>query len=317
LAQEGLLATSERPCVEEGTVARREARAKTMCMPDRDGWQRELKDLQKQIASEYPGGPTASKTIYFVRHAESTSNVARESISRNRIRGTVQLCAQGFDSALSDEGRRQLLEVRPEARRIEPQIEAVLHSPLKRAAQTARTLFGDEDGQGGYRPSEGKPWFAVKALKEMKFKEHAQANIARSESIMRARVLALIEFVALLPFRTFALVGHSRFFTMMLKLLGARVRFVNASVWEVSARTVGGQLQCTAPKLIAQPSNAKALPSFMTSGGQASSAGGLNGATTSTLSAGLRSESDEEALPVPADRPEYDVRGRPVSVKAR
>uniref|UniRef100_A0A6U6SKP5 Phosphoglycerate mutase (2,3-diphosphoglycerate-dependent) n=1 Tax=Zooxanthella nutricula TaxID=1333877 RepID=A0A6U6SKP5_9DINO len=229
-----------------------------MCMPDATAqrWKLELESLAKELEAERPDGPPAKKTIYFIRHAESMSNVARDHMKKQRITGAVRLCSSGFDSPLSSRGRAQLLEVRPRAREIGEQIEAVIHSPLKRAAETALVLFGDEDDTGGYTQPQGTRWLMVSGLKEMRFQEHAQANLMRSQSILRARVRSFIKFVSRLPWERIALVGHSRFFSTMLRLMGEEVWLRNASIWRVHAAPEPKfGLHCVAKKLVATPAD--------------------------------------------------------------
>mmetsp|Transcript_122441 Transcript_122441/g.305687 ORF Transcript_122441/g.305687 Transcript_122441/m.305687 type:complete len:247 (+) Transcript_122441:70-810(+) len=217
-------------------------------------WQRDLNAALTEIRRTNPSAPTANKTIYFVRHAESKSNVAKAGMQKSRLSGAMRLCAAGFDSGLSGTGQQQLLQVRPAAQNLGNEVQAVLYSPLERATQTALTLFGDEDGSGAYQPSTNKFWRPVRGLKETRFQEHAQHALVRSQSIQKRRVLAFIRFVAMLPWDTLALVGHSRFFRMMLQYMGAEVWIRNANVWRVTAEVkADGELRCVSKALIAEP----------------------------------------------------------------
>lgn len=222
------------------------------------GWQRELNEALGEIRKANSNPPPAKRTIYFIRHAESRSNVAKEGMrATGRLLGAMRLCAAGFDSGLSDRGREQLRQVRPAARELEGEVQAVLYSPLRRATQTALTLLGEDDGAGGYEPSADKFWRPLKGLKETRFKEHAQSTLARSDEWMLRRVHAFTRFVALLPWETVALVGHSRFFRMMSEHMGANFCIRNANVWRVVAEVQpDGCLLGTSKALIAQPTPA-------------------------------------------------------------
>jgi len=217
-------------------------------------WQQDLNEALREIRKVNSSQPPASKTIYFIRHAESKSNVAKEGMRRARLTGALRLCSAGFDSGLSGTGQSQLLQVRPAAQELGADVQAVLYSPLKRATDTALTLFGEEDGSGGYRPSAGKFWRSVRGLKETRFQEHAQSTLIRSQSIQRRRVLAFMRFVCELPWSSVALVGHSRFFRMMLHHMGAEVCIRNANIWRVTAEVQpDGGLHCATKALVAQP----------------------------------------------------------------
>merc|ERR1712032_467609 len=91
-------------------------------------------------------------------------------------------------------------------------MQAVFVSPLQRARQTALALFGDGGEGEAFRPPEGKLWFELKVLKEKRAKEYAQHYLSMSDSIYTERVRIFVQFLQLLPFERFVLVGHSHFF---------------------------------------------------------------------------------------------------------
>lgn len=229
--------------------------------------QRDLNDCMAKVKlANYPVAPS-SKTIYFVRHAESKSNVAKGSIGKKPVRGTIALMTVGFNSDLSDAGRNQLLQVRPAAQRIDG-IEAVFYSPLKRAEQTALTLFGEEHGKGDFKPASGQLWLPVRAMKEARPKEWAQSSCACSSSIMDARVAVFIRFVSMLPFSQIVLVGHSRFFQNMFKAMESPLMLRNANIWK-TALAEGGEagLVCLSKELVAQPPDQVQLTASGTASG--------------------------------------------------
>eukprot|EP00928_Gymnodinium_smaydae_P000213 TRINITY_DN10077_c0_g1_i1.p1 TRINITY_DN10077_c0_g1~~TRINITY_DN10077_c0_g1_i1.p1 ORF type:complete len:275 (-),score=30.79 TRINITY_DN10077_c0_g1_i1:245-1069(-) len=223
--------------------------------PSRRRWQRDLNDALREIRARYPQEPPAIKHIYFIRHAQSRSNVARAKINSGDLCGNMRLLYSGFDSPVSDWGKTQIVEMRPHAQNICGSLEAVLFSPLQRARETALGLLGDEGENDDFQAPANLFWKPLKALKEMRFKEHAQHYLtcAVSQSIMDARVQTFVQFLAVLPWQTFALVGHSRFFRTMLRQMGQVVRIENAEIWRAELRQEGLGLQCTSFVRIAQP----------------------------------------------------------------
>ena len=84
----------------------------------------------------------ASKTVYFIRHAESEQNVAMRRLKRGEMKVLFWLAYIGVAAPLSAYGRTQL-EGAPAklAAAGFGQIELVAHSPYMRARQTAAELF--------------------------------------------------------------------------------------------------------------------------------------------------------------------------------
>jgi broad specificity phosphatase PhoE len=191
--------------------------------------------------------PAASgkKTIYLVRHAESMSNKTLR--GRSPLTRPFYACKVGFDAVLSPEGCEQLQEVRPDARSLLPDLEAVLFSPLVRAEQTAYVLFGEEaEGndadQGpvvaGYRrpaqvSSGDLHWGSLLGLREERPAEWAEEKLGcypktKKSKVLVSRIRHVMEFLAAVPFQTFALVGHSIFLRTM---LGQARKLGNSDIW--------------------------------------------------------------------------------------
>jgi broad specificity phosphatase PhoE len=217
-------------------------------------WQLDLDQTLTEVQSCGTQTPSSTKTVYITRHAESESNVAK------KTRNVIKQMQVGFDAPLSLEGRRQLHALRPTAQDIRKKVQGVLLSPLQRARQTALVLFGDEaqsaeaDNPSSYKPPPDSIfWREVKAMKEIKPKEHAQRLLACSESILQARVKMFMSFLQRLPWDCFALVGHSKFFRTMFKIMGVKMIFENAVFWKVVLHTQDVGLRCISYERIPHP----------------------------------------------------------------
>lgn len=219
-------------------------------------WQLDLNQALTEVQGQNLSVPSAIKTVYVVRHAESESNVAKQS---NNL---VKLIEVGFNAPLSEKGRRQLLAVRPATQDIRNELQGILVSPLQRAKDTAVTLFGDRDeaessairGAASFQPPAGNIfWREVRAMKEVRPKEYAQSLFACSKSILQSRVRSFMRFLARLPWDTFALVGHSKFFRTMFEFMGAPMVFENAVVWKVVLHVGDAGLSCVSQERIARP----------------------------------------------------------------
>ena len=162
--------------------------------------------------------PFASeRTVFLIRHAESTNNVAKQALRRTVCRcrpprsidetsQLLSLLRLPMNTPLSRLGLQMIAEQREPclelARR--EQIAVILHSPLKRARDTASGLFGDA------APLEVEPLMYEKALSE-----HA---------VMRSLRRRVLRFQARLQERrgdsAIAIVGHSAFFRCLVPELG-------------------------------------------------------------------------------------------------
>mmetsp|Transcript_18167 Transcript_18167/g.42770 ORF Transcript_18167/g.42770 Transcript_18167/m.42770 type:complete len:252 (+) Transcript_18167:114-869(+) len=227
---------------------------------DGQRWRKELDCILRDEVHTHDGRlPSKRKVVYFVRHAQSLSNVAKAKMNSPqlllRAAGLAGLVREGFNAPLSSEGQKQLLRVRPMALGFADELEAVLFSPLVRARETALVLFGERVGTSGFRPPKGKFWRAVRALKEKRPKEYAQKflSLMSSESIIESRVRGLATFLAELPWNTFALVGHSEFFTRFLRSIGAEVRFLNANIWRAELVVEQTGVRCDQVKHVGGP----------------------------------------------------------------
>lgn len=218
-------------------------------------WEAELHRHSIGLARRSPSDPIPeSKTIYFVRHAESMSNVYKRN-SKRRPWAMCQLCGVGFNAPLSPEGRAQLARVREPCQKLLSEIEAVLHSPLMRTEETAEVLFGVEDGDlpDTYRPgtsSRDAPWLALQCLKEEKMEEHMQekgfgvwggpaasATAASKSALFIRRIEAFLRFAWSSKWSCIALVGHSLWIRVFMQLASADAapfRVENAHVWRLT-----------------------------------------------------------------------------------
>lgn len=218
-------------------------------------WQIELNQTLREVQGQKSSAPSAIKTVYVVRHAESESNVAKKN---NNV---VRVIQAGFNAPLSEEGRRQLLAVRPATQDIRNELQGILVSPLQRAKETALVLFGDMEkykstathvAESLEPPSEKIFWHEVRAMKEIRPKEHAQKLLC-SQSILQRRVRSFMSFLARLPWDSFALVGHSKFFRTMFEFMDVKMVFENAVVWKVMLHSGDSGLSCISQERIARP----------------------------------------------------------------
>jgi len=214
-------------------------------------WEAELEEYGRSFASGSGEAPR-EKVIFFMRHAESTSNVHKRNLSKKPC-AMCQLCSVGFDAPLSQAGRRQLEEVRPACQKLLPELEAVFHSPLERARQTAECTFGAENGPGdfsGGEPQSPVPWVPLLCLKEEQFEEHLQEpgcnifgghrtkeGVVTNSDKFRRRIEHFLQFVWASRFERIALVGHSLWFRALIDIAAdakESARLTNASVCQLT-----------------------------------------------------------------------------------
>lgn len=171
------------------------------------------------------------KTVYLIRHAESTNNNAKLTLRRTLKRCAcprschelVQLCSLltlPMDSPPSAAGVRMIEEQRADVLAHLPVQSVVIHSHLRRARQTAVGLFGSSSAAA----LEVDPELYEKALSE-----HAGLrSLKRRVRAFQARLRQRSESVLVI-------VGHSAFFRALVPELHGRKRELgNLSVWRLT-----------------------------------------------------------------------------------
>jgi len=251
-------------------------------------WEQELDEISENHAFYLRRvlPPRSHKTIYFVRHAESMSNVYSKSISAARPWAICQLLTVGFDSALSRDGHQQLRKVRRVCQSLLPELEAVLYSPLQRTRETALALFGPEDPVAPGTIDVGLrgnpiPSVPLECLKEEKFEEYLQEpgfNLCggprcekdgvTTSALFSRRIERFLAFAWNCPWLRFAIVGHSLWFRTFIGFampegsqddVRESTRLLpNASVWRVTLGPpdedeIRGLPQMLDLKLVGQP----------------------------------------------------------------
>jgi broad specificity phosphatase PhoE len=181
------------------------------------------------------GTMAQEKRVFLVRHAESTNNVAKGTLSRTlgRLRPPssrdeawqlLSLLTFPMDSELSADGRIMLERQREACAALAAReaIEVVLHSPLRRAADTAAGLFPD-----------------LRRVEDADVYEKSLAEHAGLTSL-DARVRSFRERLAQRPELCLAVVGHSAFFRCLVPEMAARRDDLrNVSVWRVTCAADG------------------------------------------------------------------------------
>jgi len=106
----------------------------------------------------------------------------------------------------------------------------VLHSPLARAGETARVLFGDDEPTASPSSVPRPRFVSLRALREKRPEEWAESasSCGGASARLRARAAAVTAFLDKTPFRTVAIVGHSKFLRAM---LGTTTKIGNAEIW--------------------------------------------------------------------------------------
>lgn len=204
------------------------------------------------------------KTIILVRHAESTNNVAKRTLKRtlsgawpDASRGEwsqlASLLTFPMDTPLSSDGEAMLAAQRKELDTsglvAAEKLELVLHSPLRRARETAVALFGSS----GTVPLREEPTIFEKDLAE-----HAGL------SSLRRRTAAFTAALLALPERRVAVVGHSAFFRDLQFAADERSfdkkQLLNVSVWRATLGAADGRWRGLELLLPGWPRPSPALP---------------------------------------------------------
>ena len=183
-----------------------------------------------------------TKTIFLIRHAESEENrrigslkaafksLIRLSLPKSEdVKAACELIRvdQQIDSNVSEFGQQQIkymANVIEESNFIQKhQIQLVAHSPLIRARDTCRGLFGGTAAD----PTPTIPTLCeLEELKEMTPTEWIPGNAGS----LHQRFRALESWISQRPEKTMVLVGHSQFFKALLHL---DYKFGNCDVIQV------------------------------------------------------------------------------------
>uniref|UniRef100_A0A7S3UWU4 Phosphoglycerate mutase n=1 Tax=Heterosigma akashiwo TaxID=2829 RepID=A0A7S3UWU4_HETAK len=212
----------------------------------------------------------AKKTVYLIRHAETEENVKLHGLEqtgrrlkqfklpkgRELLDGCIFLlmCLQNkTDARLSSHGREQICQMREilkENSFLETnKISVIVHSPLQRARETCKGLFGAAaDGSVGAEEGDrdsslgehiGKPDGSslpnhVRHVAELDCLREITAweNSIEGKSKFRQRVQALENWLSCCSENNIAVVGHSEYFMYMLGLPKSE-KFKNCDVWKV------------------------------------------------------------------------------------
>ena len=163
------------------------------------------------------------KQVFLVRHAQSEANVASARLENGEVSALWPFLTAGSDAPISDMGRQQLAAARAQlvaSSFVEARgVQLVAHSPLVRAEQTARQLFGD------CGPSLTPPFLEVPFIYERTPSEWA------SITGLDARIEQLRDWLAERDESVIVLVGHGQFFKRCLQrsFVQANVSFLECS----------------------------------------------------------------------------------------
>ena len=205
-----------------------------------------------------------TKTIFLIRHAESEENRRMQSLgkvvkslsslslpSSNDVYESMRLfhIPSQVDSDVSEVGKQQIRHMGEVLAKEEflqtKQVQAVMHSPLKRARETCKgvlqCLAGD-NLQEELRHTSVNRVLEVPMLAERTPVEWIPGNYEKFDKRIRDWEAYVLEQ----PEERIAVVGHSQFFKSMLNL---DVKFDNCHVWQVQLRNVQGEKDPNFPSL--------------------------------------------------------------------
>jgi phosphohistidine phosphatase SixA len=174
-----------------------------------------------------PGGmPVQQKTVFLVRHAQSEQNIATARLKAGDPTALLTIAALGYDAPCSEAGATQLATARQKAERLVGSrcIALVAYSPLRRAVETARVLFG-----GTNVPMMEVPQMYERTLPEYFF-----------PFLLERRVEAVREWICTRNEQVIALVGHGQFFK---RALGNGATQNNVEIIECSFDPQSGFVQ--------------------------------------------------------------------------
>lgn len=186
---------------------------------------------------------TTTKTVYFIRHAESEEN--RRIASLGTVFGDLKRLAMPksqdvmaslhlmnvqaqVDSSVSETGKAQIANVAEQLRAANfletAGVELVAHSPLIRAQETSEGLL-----QCRAPDKKAATVNRVEVLDILREKTPAEW-IPGNYGSLRRRMNDFEEWLASQPERVIAVVGHSQYFKAILNL---SYKFKNCDVWKI------------------------------------------------------------------------------------
>ena len=158
-----------------------------------------------------------TKRIFFVRHAQSEQNIATCRLKSGDLTAAFTLVGMGYDAPVSETGVVQLSCTRTELDGLVEKysIALVVHSPLQRAVETAKAVFGGR----------GPPLVEFPGMYERTVSEYLLPTL------MDQRIVNLQRWLATRDETVIALVGHGQFFK---RCLGASQVLQNVAIVECS-----------------------------------------------------------------------------------
>jgi len=195
--------------------------------------------------------PRRMQTVYITRHAHSKSNeskgawknmkkaILNKSLPKrkdviNTAKWVKPTRLNWMNSELSKKGRQQIEVMRRHTRTFlkDHKVELIMHSDLKRAQKTFRSLFGDEAD---------KLEIPVKIREDMR-EELFTEKIGYND--LEKRTAALLIELCTRPENVIHLVGHSKYFRTLIGDLSHIIP--NATTWriKISAGKVIGKPEC-------------------------------------------------------------------------
>eukprot|EP00977_Amphora_coffeiformis_P005447 scaffold1162_cov170-Amphora_coffeaeformis.AAC.5 len=192
-----------------------------------------------------------TKTVYFIRHAESLENLKHQSIQRvmadiksasfpdtDDVVSVVELLdiASHVDTPLSATGKQQIQDVAQQLQDADfmqqAQIELVVHSPLQRAQETAEGLLQCRADRADF--STAAPTVKrVVQLDALRERTPDECFIPWRKLSYTARRQAFLDWLVQQPEKVVAVVGHSEYFRSLLNL---PFKFGHCDVWRAEYR---------------------------------------------------------------------------------
>ena len=229
------------------------------------------------------------KRVFLVRHAQSEANVASARLENGEVSALWPFLTVGSDAPLSDMGRQQLAAARAQlvaSRFVEERgVQLVAHSPLVRAEQTARQLFGD------CGPSLTPPFVELPFIYERTPSEWA------SITGLDARIEQLRAWLAARDESVIVLVGHGQFFKRCLHrgFVQANVSILECSFSARDGFCLQAEMHPAAEATSTTPHVTRADEAPVAASGDDSGGGGGGGAWASRA-VGARSSSSDAAV---------------------